>query len=52
MKYACALCGRKSNSEEMVFSRFTRQRYCGVEMRACEARSARRKRRHQKSVPA
>lgn len=55
MKRECALCGRKSESETMVLSRFTRLRYCGdydtcVARRAKRLRASRAKRATEKAV--
>jgi len=41
-KHACARCGAKRTSEEMVYSRFTRNRYCR-NLATCEKRAARRR---------
>ncbi len=41
--YRCAICGRRSRPEQMVYSRFTRSRYC-AELDACHARGRRRAR--------
>ncbi len=39
--YHCAICGRRARPEAMVYSRFTRSRYC-AELDACHARGRRR----------
>lgn len=36
-KHACARCGKKDLAERMVYSRFTRARYC-ADMTACDRR--------------
>lgn len=43
LRHVCARCGKKSPVERMVFSTFTRQRYCS-DVDAC-GRRARRKSR-------
>jgi hypothetical protein len=40
-KHACARCGKKDVAERMVFSTFTRNRYCR-DMTACDKRFKRR----------
>ena len=46
-RYPCARCGRKQPAERMVFSTFSRKRYC-VDLDGC----ARRAERRQKQVAA
>ena len=43
-KYACALCGKRSPADEMVFSTHTRARYCGRDFLGCRARYERKRR--------
>jgi hypothetical protein len=43
-RHQCAKCGRYSPADKMVFSRFTKNRYCQDD-RACSARAKRRQHR-------
>jgi hypothetical protein len=43
VKYACERCGKKDVLERMVFSHWTRRRYCS-DLDACERRVKRLKR--------
>jgi hypothetical protein len=47
-KYECGYCGRLRPAEQLVYSRWTGQRYCGVEMKKCDERGARLRRRRKK----
>ncbi len=40
-RHACARCGRYGTADRMVFSRFTRRRFC-ADLNACEKRARRR----------
>ncbi len=44
-RHPCALCGRELEAEQMIYSTFTRQRYCGLDLARCEHKAARRRRR-------
>ncbi len=44
--YPCAICGKRARSEQMLFSRFTRKRYCAdleADLEACRKRSRRKR---------
>jgi len=43
-RYACAKCGRYEPADRMIYSRFTRNRYCSDD-RACTTRAKRRQHR-------
>lgn len=40
-RYACARCGKRQPADRMVYSRFTRNRYCR-DLTACDRRHHRR----------
>lgn len=40
-RHPCAICGKRSRAADMVYSRFTGNRYCIAEA-ACRKRAARR----------
>lgn len=42
VKHACARCGKRDTADRMVFSSFTRNRYC-ADLSACDRRFKRRK---------
>lgn len=43
-KYHCGRCGKKGTAEQMVYSRFSGNRYC-IDLAACARRAANRKKR-------
>lgn len=43
-RYACARCGRWQTADRMVYSRYTRQRYCR-DMTGCDRRHRRLQRK-------
>ena len=43
VKHACGICGKRSTSDKMVYSRFTGNRYC-ADKAACDRRAKRTKR--------
>ncbi len=49
--HRCALCGRRDRAETMVYSRFTRNRYCGDDLAACERRAKRHRANHPADTP-
>lgn len=42
-RYACARCGKRQPADQMVYSRFTKNRYCR-QLDDCARRAKRRKR--------
>ncbi len=45
-RHPCALCGRELQAEQMIYSAYTHQRYCGLDLARCEHKAARRRRRN------
>ncbi len=45
-RYPCALCGRRLDAEQMIWSRYTKQRYCGIDLARCEDKAHRRRRKN------
>ena len=43
-KYTCEMCGRQLRAEQMIFSTFTRNRYCAIDQPRCEEKSRQRRR--------
>ncbi len=44
-RHPCALCGRELQAEQMIYSAYTHQRYCGVDLARCEHKAAKNRRK-------
>ncbi len=44
-RHPCALCGRELQAERMIYSAYTHQRYCGIDLARCETKAHKRRRK-------